>query len=53
MLTSIPPRVLHWLRDRARELVALAELGMALTCPCGGDHGTGPALLGHDQDDDL
>lgn len=49
MLTAIPPRVLHWLRDRARAVVALAELGLALTCPCGGDHGDGPALLGHDE----
>lgn len=49
MLTAIPARLLHWLRDRAREVVALAELGLALTCPCGGDHGDGPALLGHDE----
>lgn len=48
MLTSIPPRALHWVRDRAREVQGLAELGLALLCPCDDDHGAAARWL-HDE----
>lgn len=33
MLTAIPPRLLHALRDTAAALLVLAELGLELLCP--------------------
>lgn len=38
MLTAIPVRVLHAIRDTAAAVVILADLGLELLCECGVDH---------------
>lgn len=48
MLTSIPPALLHRVRDAAAYVHDLAQLGLALMCPCDDDHGTGARWL-HDE----
>lgn len=45
MLTAIPPRLLHRVRDAALVVVGLAELGLALLCPCDDDHGLAATFL--------
>lgn len=45
MLTSLPPALLHRVRDAARYVHDLAELGLALLCPCDDDHGAGARWL--------
>lgn len=39
MLTAIPPRLLHHVRDAARVVHDLAQLGLDLLCPCEEGHG--------------
>lgn len=55
MLTSLPPRPLHVIRDAAAAVrdaaafvVSLAELGLAMLCPCDDDHGLAAKLLADD-----
>lgn len=38
MLTAIPTRLLHRVRDAAAAVLVLAELGLELLCGCGHDH---------------
>jgi len=38
MLTAIPVRLLHAIRDAAAAVVVLADLGLELLCECGVDH---------------
>lgn len=38
MLTAIPSRFLHNVRDLAVGVVILAELGLELLCGCGHNH---------------
>lgn len=49
MLTAIPPTLLHRLRDAAAWVHDLAELGLALLCPCDDTHGTAMRRLGGDS----
>lgn len=48
MLTSIPPALLHRVRDAAAYVHDLAELGLALLCPCDDDHGLALRTLSGD-----
>lgn len=49
MLTSIPPLLLHRIRDAAAYVHDLAQLGLALLCPCEDDHGAGGRWLLEDE----
>lgn len=50
MLTSIPPRLIHRVRDGAAYVHDLAELGLALLCPCEDDHGAAMRRLGGEDE---
>lgn len=45
MLTAIPLGVLHRARLAGLLVAGLAELGLALLCPCDDDHGIGAEVL--------
>jgi len=49
MLTAIPPRLLHRVRAAAAYVHDMAQLGLALLCPCEGDHGAGARWLTADE----
>lgn len=50
MLTSVPPTLLHRVRDAAAYVHDLAQLGLDLLCPCEEGHGARlRALSGEDE----
>jgi hypothetical protein len=50
MLTSVPPALLHRVRDAAAYVHDLAELGLALLCPCDDNHGLTMRRLGGEDE---
>lgn len=51
MLTSVPPSLLHRVRDAAAYVHDLAQLGLDLLCPCEEGHGARLQALGECEDE--
>lgn len=45
-LMTIPPRLLHAVRDLATAVLVLTDLGLELLCNCEQDHDGGLAAIG-------